>query len=59
MGEPQFQFKKLNAGDKASNVTTGYRLDLSYADGETMVMRMPIPLDQGEGNLVFNFTRLD
>ncbi len=59
MGEPQFQFKKLYAGDKASNVTTGYRLDLSYADGETLVMRMPIPLEQGEGNLVFNFTRLD
>lgn len=59
VGEPQFQFKKLYAGDKASNVTSGYRLDLSYADPQELVMRMPIQLDQGSGSLVFNFTRLD
>ncbi|MFD2597875.1 hypothetical protein ACFSQ3_02840 [Sphingobacterium corticis] len=59
MGEPQFQFKKLYAGDKPSNVTNGYRLDLSYADEGSLVMRMAIPLDQGQGHLVFNFTRLD
>lgn len=58
-GEPQFQFKKLYAGDKASNVTSGYRLDLSYADEQQLEMRMPIQLEQGMGNLVFKFTRLD
>lgn len=55
--QPQFQFKKLYAGDKPSNVTSGYRLDLSYADENSLVMRMPIPLDNGQGNLVFNFSR--
>lgn len=55
--QPQFQFKKLYAGDKPSNVTTGYRLDLSYADENSLVMRMPISLDSGQGNLVFNFSR--
>ncbi|GHE38161.1 hypothetical protein [Sphingobacterium griseoflavum] len=56
---PQFQFKKLYAGEKAANVTSGYRLNLSYSDGQSLVMRMPIPLDNGgTGNLVFNFTRM-
>lgn len=57
-GYPQFQFKKLYAGERAKNVTTGYRLDLSYTDGQSLVMRMPIPLDDGTGNLVLNFSRV-
>lgn len=57
--EPQFQFKKVYAGDKPANVTNGYRLDLSYADENSLVMRMPIALDNGYGHLVFNFTKLD
>jgi len=57
-GEPQFQFKKLYAGDKASNVTSGYRLDLSYANEGSLVMKMPVPLDNGTtGYLVFNFSK--
>lgn len=55
---PQFQFKKIYSGEKASNVTSGYRLNLSYSDGQSLVMRMPIPLDNGTGYLVFNFTRV-
>ncbi|NGM60677.1 hypothetical protein G5B30_01985 [Sphingobacterium sp. SGG-5] len=56
--QPQFQFKKLYAGDKASNVTSGYRMDLSYANEESLVMRMPIPLDNGvTGYLVFNYSK--
>lgn len=59
MGEqPEFQFKKLYAGDKASNVTSGYRLGLSYADEGSLIMRMPVDLSNGKvGYLVFNFTR--
>ncbi len=56
--EPEFQFKKIYAGETPKNVTTGYRLDLSFTDGQSLVMRMPIPLDDGTGNLVFNFTRV-
>lgn len=58
-GEPEFQFKKLYAGDKASNVTNGYRLGLSFADESSLVLRMPIPLDNGStGHLVFNFSKV-
>lgn len=57
-GEPEFQFKKLYAGDKAANVTSGYRLGLSFADQESLVLKMPIPLDNGsKGHLVFNFSK--
>ena len=56
---PQFQFKKIYSGEKASNVTSGYRLNLSYSDGQSLIMRMPIPLDNGTGNLVFNFSRVE
>lgn len=55
---PQFQFKKIYSGESPKNVTSGYRLDLSYSDGQTLIMRMPIPLDEGSGNLVFTFSRI-
>jgi len=55
---PQFQFKKIYGGEKAKDVRNGYRLDLSYSDGQSLVMRMPVPLDNGTtGHLVFNFAR--
>lgn len=57
-GQPQFQFKKIYPGDKPSNVTAGYRLDLSYADAEQLVLRMPLDLEGATGYLVFNFERL-
>ena len=57
-GEPQFQFKKIYPGDKPSNVTAGYRLDLSYADAEQLVLRMPVSMDGNTGFLVLNFERL-
>ncbi len=57
-GQPAFQFKKIYAGDKAANVTSGYRLDLSFADANALEMRMPIPLEQGQGSLLFKFSRV-
>jgi len=57
-GQPQFQFKKIYPGDKPSNVTAGYRLDLSYADADQLVLRMPLDLEGKTGYLVFNFERL-
>jgi len=57
-GEPEFQFKKIYAGDKPSNVTSGYRLELSYADQDKLVMKMPVDLPNGKlGYLIFNFTK--
>lgn len=58
-GEPQFQFKKVYAGEKAKNVVTGYRLDLSYADANKMVLRMPITVTTGEAYLVLTFSRVN
>lgn len=55
--QPQFQLKKIYPGEKARDVSSGYRLDLSYADEDRLEMRMPIPLDDGTGNLVFSFDR--
>jgi len=57
-GEPQFQFKKIYPGDKPSNVTAGYRLDLAYADADQLTLRMPLDLDGQTGYLAFNFERL-
>ena len=56
-GQPAFQFKKIYAGDKAANVTSGYRLDLVFADENSLEMRMPIPLDNGQGYLLLEFSR--
>jgi len=56
-GQPSFQFKKIYAGDKAANVTSGYRLDLSYADENALEMRLPVPLNEGSGFLVLKFSR--
>ena len=57
MGEPAFQFKKIYAGDRPANVTSGYRLDLSYADETALEMRLPVALEDGQGSLVLKFTR--
>ncbi|MGM1428693.1 lipocalin family protein [Sphingobacterium lactis] len=56
-GQPSFQFKKIYAGDKASNVNSGFRLDLSYADENSLEMRLPVALNEGTGNLVLKFSR--
>lgn len=57
-GEPKFQFKKIYPGDHPKHVIAGYRLELAYADEESLRMIMPIPLDgQRYGNLVLTFTK--
>ena len=56
-GEPQFQFKKIYPGDKASQVLAGYRLELGYADENRVVMKMPIEMEGNIGKLVFNFAK--
>lgn len=57
-GEPQFQFKKIYPGDHPKHVMAGYRLDLAYADEESLRMIMPVPLDGRTGNLIFVFVRV-
>ncbi|HIX54020.1 MAG TPA: hypothetical protein H9853_03260 [Candidatus Sphingobacterium stercoripullorum] len=55
--QPQFQFKKIYAGEKPSQVDSGYRMKLSYADESRLELRLPIALDEGEGHLVFKFRK--
>ena len=52
-----FQFKKIYEGDKAKNVTEGYRMMLSSASGETMVIKTPVEYGSGTAYIVLNFNK--
>jgi len=52
-----FQFKKLNEGDKAKNVTDGYRLLLSSANGDEMTLRSPVEYGNGGAYIVLHFAK--
>lgn len=57
-GEPQFQFKKLYPGEKAKEVTEGYRLDLAYADEQALTLNMPVNVDgNSDAFLEFKFSK--
>jgi hypothetical protein len=45
-----FQFKKVYSGEKAKNVTEGYRLEISSLSGNQMVWRAPVDF---EGKTVY------
>ena len=55
--EDTFQFKKIYEGDKAKNVTEGYRMLLSSATGETMVIKTPVEYGSGTAYIVLNFNK--
>jgi len=52
-----FQFKKIFEGDKAKNVTSGYRLVLSSSDGDNMVIKSPVEYGTSPAYIVLNFTK--
>ncbi len=52
-----FQFKKLNEGDKAKDITDGYRLIFSSATNDNLVLRSPVDYGNGQANIVLNFTK--
>jgi hypothetical protein len=52
-----FQFKKLLEGDKAKNVTEGYRLILSSATGDNLVLKSPVEYGSGAAYIVLNFSK--
>lgn len=56
-GEPQFQMKKLFPGEKAKEVQEGYRLDLAYADENTLTMHMPVNVGSNNAYLEFRFVK--
>lgn len=52
-----FQFKKINEGEKPKNITDGYRLMLSSASNENMVIKSPIQYGSGSAYVVLNFMK--
>jgi len=58
-GDAQFQFKKLYPGEKAKDITEGYRLDLAYADGQTLTLQMPVNAGAKNAYIEFKFLKLE
>ena len=56
--EPAFQFKKVYMGDKPKNVDSGYRLSISSADGNSMVLKTAIAVGDQNGYIVYSFTKV-
>jgi hypothetical protein len=52
-----FQFKKIFEGDKAKNVTSGYRAVLSSTDGNNMVIKTPVDYGSTPAYIVLNFSK--
>ncbi|MHA4895049.1 hypothetical protein ACXZ1K_09870 [Pedobacter sp. PWIIR3] len=52
-----FQFKKIFEGDKAKNVTSGYRLLLSSGNGDNLVIKSPVEYGTSPAYIVLNFTK--
>ncbi len=53
---PTFQFKKIDAGEKAKEVTTGYQLNISEATKTSLVLRSPFTLLNGNtAYIVYTF----
>ena len=52
-----FQFKRLNAGEKAKDVTEGYRLILAAADGQTLTLKSPVEVSGGAAYIVLHFAK--
>lgn len=52
-----FQFKKLNEGDKAKNITDGYRLIYVSASSDNMVLKSPVDYGSRPANIILNFRK--
>lgn len=52
-----FQFKKIYEGEKAKNVTEGYRLNLGSATSDNLIIKSPISYGNGSAYIVLNFTK--
>jgi len=56
-GTPEFAFKKLNEGEKAKNVESGYRLLVENADGNNLTLKAPVQYSGGTGYIVYNMVK--
>ncbi len=52
-----FQFKKLYEGEKAKNVSEGYRLVLASADDNMMTLKSPVEYGGKTAYIVLNFVK--
>jgi len=53
---PTFQFKKINAGDKAKDVREGYQLEVAEATKTSLILRSPFTLaNGGTAYIVYSF----
>lgn len=56
-GTPTFQFKQLDDKEKAKNVTTGYQLAVTAADGHMLTLKAPVYYGGKTGYIVYNFSK--
>jgi hypothetical protein len=52
-----FQFKKIFEGEKAKNVSDGYRLVLFSGNGDNLVLKSPIEYGSATAYVVLNFSK--
>lgn len=52
-----FQFKKVYQGEKAKNVTDGYRLLIASATKESLVIKSPVEYGSSPAFIVMNFSK--
>lgn len=58
IADETFQFKKIFEGEKVKNITDGYRMVLSLANANNMVIRSPVEFDNKTAFIVLNFARV-
>lgn len=58
LADDTFQFKKLNEGDKATDVSDGYRMVVYSATGNELVLKLPIEVASGNANVKLTFNRV-
>ncbi len=56
-GESVFQFKRLTEGEKAKNISEGYKLKIISATNDNLSMQSQIDIAGGTLLLTYNFTR--
>jgi hypothetical protein len=55
---PILQFKKVDPGEKARNIETGYRLQIVDKLSNSFILQMPVPVSNtADGNIRLTFTK--
>ena len=55
---PMLQFKKLEAGERARDIETGYRLEIKEKLTNSFILQMSVPVsNQADGHIRLTFTK--